>query len=51
VSQIESSLLGEEDFEGSGTVAGLWSLVPFLVGLGIWGWLWLLVRRRSRNNP
>ena len=51
VSQIESSLLGQEDFEGSGTVAGLWSLVPFLVGLGIWAWLWLLVGRRSKKDP
>ncbi|HEX9731371.1 MAG TPA: hypothetical protein VGG06_05215 [Thermoanaerobaculia bacterium] len=50
-SQMDSALLGEEVFQVRGTLAGLKSLVPILVGLGMWGWVWLLVGRRSRNKP
>jgi len=46
-----SSHLGEEVYDFSGTLAGLKSLVPILVGLGMWSWVSLLVGWRSRNKP
>ncbi len=50
-SQMERTLLGEEISGRTGALAGLQSLVPILVGLGLWGWLGLLVGRRSKKKP
>jgi len=44
ISQLESSLQGGEVASMRGTRAGLQCLVPFAVGLGLWGGLWMLKR-------
>ncbi len=47
VSQMEGSILGEEGSWSHATLPGLLSLVPILVGIGLWGWLGVLVRRSA----